>query len=493
MTAPTLQVRIDFDDDGLFETGIEDITNYIFGTIEITRGRDQVRALAPPMAPQLTLTLDNGDGRFWPDNTSSPLYPNVRDQHRIRVQATHNSITYTLFTGLISQWLPALDTEQVAVTAIGGFEALAGEVVSTQLYSGIRTGTAIGHILDAIGWPSGASFRDIDDGSTIMPWWWETNGGAFEALMRLVTCEGPPARIDITADGKFLFEGRHNRLVNSGTSLVTFRDTGAEPLLTRPFDVKMGWESVINDVTIPVESLEIDELQTVGEWRGAKTVTGGGAAVFVDVNLDAPCPIITTEVLTEANGRLVSNGLGLVTGLATQTKAQTVTVQLESPDFDAIVRKLIIWGRPLVVSSTRDVTYSDATSITAYGSRGIPGGLDAPFLDDAHAEAIAQTYVEHYKTPLAQVHATVDGAHDTRLPQQLGRDVSDRVTVVASEPSVNRAYYIEQISTSFELPHPWTTTVLGLEEPPVPLVAGGNVFILDSSTQGRLNEDRLGL
>jgi len=498
MTAPTLAIHVDFDDDGLFETGVEDVTNYVFGTITINRGRDQVRALAPPMAPVVTFTLDNGDGRFWPDNSSSPIYPNARDPHLLRVRATHTAVNYDQIVGLITEWKLDYDAELVHVTAVGGYQALAGKTVTTQLYKAIRTGTAIGHILDAIGWPTGAAARQIDLGATVMPWWWETNGGAFEALMRLVACEGPPARFDITADGKFLFEDRHNRLVNSASSSTTLRDTGAEPLMTRPFTVDAGWDSVINDVTIPTEPLSFDEIvrEVVGVWTGSQLVVGGDPPVIVTVNLDAPCPRIVTETLTVGNGRLVKHGLGTPTGqVLDPVKAQTVQVQLSSPAFepDSWVTELTIVGFPLTVTEQVDVTFTDATSIAAYGSRGIPGGLDAPFLDASTAAAIAQTYVQHYKTPLAQVHVVVDGADNTRLLQQLSRDVSDRVTVVASEPGINRAYFIEQITQEFELPLPWTTTTFGLEETPTPLVASSEVFILDSSAQGRLNQHRLGL
>lgn len=71
--------------------------------IDITYGRSDERSKAD--ANTLALTLDNSDGRFTPDRTSSPYFPNVRLYRPIRVTATPPGGTPSVrFVGYINQW-----------------------------------------------------------------------------------------------------------------------------------------------------------------------------------------------------------------------------------------------------------------------------------------------------------------------------------------------------------------------------------------------------
>jgi len=88
--------------------------------ISSTRGRGDERSQIS--ASTCTLRLDNADGRFTPEKTSSPYYPNVKKGRRIRVSVVHNAVTYRRFTGYIDEWIvdwPSAKTNQafVSVTA----------------------------------------------------------------------------------------------------------------------------------------------------------------------------------------------------------------------------------------------------------------------------------------------------------------------------------------------------------------------------------------
>lgn len=85
-----------------------DISDYVEAreNIAITSGRDD--ELSDIQPSQVTLTLDNKDGRFTPGRTSSPYYPNVRKNRKIRVTAVWplggGGTTYRRFTGYVNEW-----------------------------------------------------------------------------------------------------------------------------------------------------------------------------------------------------------------------------------------------------------------------------------------------------------------------------------------------------------------------------------------------------
>jgi len=84
--------------------------------ISITRGRQNEHGEIS--ASTCTLTLDNADGRFTPDRSASPYYPNVKKGRRLRVSVTDNAVTYRRFTGYIDEWAvswPTARTNQAFV------------------------------------------------------------------------------------------------------------------------------------------------------------------------------------------------------------------------------------------------------------------------------------------------------------------------------------------------------------------------------------------
>lgn len=71
--------------------------------IDIVVGRQDERSTAD--ANQLTLTLDNSDGRFTAQRTASPYYPNVKVGRPIRVRVTPPGGTAsTRYVGFVNEW-----------------------------------------------------------------------------------------------------------------------------------------------------------------------------------------------------------------------------------------------------------------------------------------------------------------------------------------------------------------------------------------------------
>jgi hypothetical protein len=80
------------------------VTGFI--AAEINRGRDN--ELAQTQTGTLTVTLDNADGRFSPDNAASPYYPNIVPGRQIRLSARYNqSLPWIpLFYGYVQSYQP---------------------------------------------------------------------------------------------------------------------------------------------------------------------------------------------------------------------------------------------------------------------------------------------------------------------------------------------------------------------------------------------------
>lgn len=113
---PTVQVLLD-DGTGTFPY---DITTKARLKYNVARGRQDEQSQVTP--GQLTLTLNNTDGRFTPGSTiiASPS-PIVVDQ-QIRVKVTANAVTVNRFTGYVQSWPVAWPTggdtlSEVTITA----------------------------------------------------------------------------------------------------------------------------------------------------------------------------------------------------------------------------------------------------------------------------------------------------------------------------------------------------------------------------------------
>jgi hypothetical protein len=118
-----------------------DITDYYRG-LDIDRGRSSEMTSTEPGT--LSLVLDNADGRFTPGRPTSPYYPNVLPNRRIRVTALVLGITYLLFDGFVDGWpvrFGGPDYAESTITATDAFKILASiDLTSTYGQELLATG-----------------------------------------------------------------------------------------------------------------------------------------------------------------------------------------------------------------------------------------------------------------------------------------------------------------------------------------------------------------
>jgi hypothetical protein len=474
-----LTVAVDWAKDGTFVGVGEVVTARIRGDITATYGRDQGTALNPVVAGRGTFTLDNISRDYSPRNASSPLFGKVKPSRPVVITRLVGATTYTIFRGHTdaSSVNPDVEGKTVAFSLVDYLADFAGVKVTTPLYQGLRTGDAIGKILDAVGWTGG---RDIDTGSTIIPWWWEDGTDALDALKKVLASEGPPSLLTIDTSGGIVFRDRQHRLVRtaSKTSRATFSGSGTtEPIMGKGFVYDDGWEDVVNSVQFSVdERRPAGDLSAVWSTDDAINIAASQSYVAVlqasDPFQGAVAPVAGTDFT------LVSGGVASVT--VSRTSGISTSITITATGAGASIAGLQLRAYSVPVARTYQVTATDSTSITDYGQRGLPSGQDPVWASLYDAQAIANLLVLQRKQPLTQLQVRFVCQHTqtSRLAAVLALDLSDRVTVIEPETQVNGAFFVESIThtvadiTNHEI-------VLGLEAVPA---SPTSAFLIGTST-----------
>lgn len=448
MANPTWDVRVDWNNDGDYSDTGEDITSDVLARsqMSVDYGRDQARSLAPMASGQAALDVRNDSGDYSPENSSSPLAGLLGPGRPLRIQATHSAVTYSVYHGYLDDYdvRAAVDDQFVTFTALDGLARLKGVEVSTALYPSLQTGAAIDHILDAVGWTAG---RDIDTGATTMRWWWEETADAFQAVERILHSEGPTALAYIGPDGEFVFRDRHHRLTRSASTSVQATFSGSsEPQISQDLGYEVGWRDIVNSVEFNVEEREPGDIEMVWSDTTIYTIVPGETKTF-DVVTDHPI----TSLQTPTQGTTTSSDFMVVTGSTltvsfnrTSGRSLRMSVSVPLAGISTTVLQMQLRAAYVQVARTIKVKAEDSASIAQYGRR--PYRLDAPWLTRNEAGPIADLIIGMRAQRLPVITMKLHGANDTRLAQQLGRDLSDRVQVIAAALGMDAEFFIEHIS-----------------------------------------------
>ena len=243
-----IEVSVAFNVDAL-QTGATwtDISKYVrFFDTERLRSR-VLDATQPGYA---TITLDNRDARFDPNNTGSPYSPNLKVNKRVRIRAIHNSITYDLFRGFVQGWpqrYPELSADAtVTIELVDGFRGMSqfeDELTESQETSGTR----IGNLLDAMSWPAG--WRDIDAGTHNIAALDEDLGSILGQIQNAELVE--QGWFWIAGNGDATFRDGDTRIEDQDTSNATFGDVASSDLaFANPLEITTDMAHLWNDVHV---------------------------------------------------------------------------------------------------------------------------------------------------------------------------------------------------------------------------------------------------
>jgi hypothetical protein len=481
----TYAVAVDWAGNGSFTDTGDNITSRLRTRTPVTvaYGRDQARALSPTGPGEAEFELYNASKDYTPANASSPLYPNVLPARPVRVQMTLSPTTYTVHRGKFDDYVPSrgdAGDRSVSVKTVDAYASMAKVKLSTDLYQGLSTGGAINVVLDEAGWAGG---RDIDTGSTWIPWWWEEGTEAGEALAKLINSEGPPALLYVDpATNTVVFRDRQHRIMDtpSKTSQATFRSSGTDTStavrFTEDLSADYGWRNIVNSVTFEVAERQSISQTTVWE---ADEVTVIPASTTYAISVSTTDPFFGATAPVDGTDFDTLSG-GLTAVALTRTSGASTTIQLTAGGSGAVLEGLRLRANSVVVVRTLQITARDSTSIATYDEQPWPN--EAPWASKYDAQAIANSVVALRKNPLIQLSVPLVNSNNFAATQQLTRKLSDRVTITDNATGITGDFYIERIEHTIRGPKdaPIVNTTFGCEAVPSGLTS--NPFTLGTST-----------
>lgn len=459
--AGTYVVEVDWNNDADYGDTGEDITSRVL-SVEWTRGRDVASQLTGRSSGgHCTIILNNESGDYSPFNTLSPLTGNLLPARKIRIRSTAPTAA-TLWTGFINKIepMPSLNVNLARIDAIGPLAHINRWKSSVLMKTNRNTGDAIGDVLDDIGWS--ASDRTIDTGDTTMARWWVDRIEPLNALRQIEDSES--GFIYEGKDGKIIFEKRQHRFASPHTvSQATFSDAAAAARAYSAIREEDPLPFIFNDLRATIKLYSVGALAVlwthpesgassplvdVGEarefWAQYPNPDSATTAVAVDA---WTTPVASTDLTANSAADGTGIDLSASIGIAVSKFGGAMKITLTNNSANkAYLTLLQARGTPVAVSDPVTISRSDSASQTKYGQRTYPA--PGPWIPTtSEAKDYCGYHLSRFKDPSALLEVTVYGArNDTHLTEILTRDISERVTVVASNDAglgLNRDFFIE--------------------------------------------------
>lgn len=467
MTKAAIAVSVDWNGDGDWSDTGETVTTRVLHNpgIVVERGRDQIRALAPPMAGQCNFSLNNQSKDYSPENASSPLYGNLIPGRAIKITANGSDLWRGYVDDLPQQ--PRLRGGSVQVPGLGTLAKLKGTLINSYLYTNITTDVAFAHVCRLAGLTLTTHYTALDTGKTTLTAWWCNQSDAFAMLVSILAAEGPGAAIYESPSGVITFHSRHYRLLTSRctTSQATFGNANTEPKHSPPFGYEPNLKGVVNQCAITVGTATAASPTVVYTWAGSVQVIAGQTTVF-PISLTAPAVTFSASFTFSGGGLTYAfkseTGLSAASGAYVELRVDNAS----STGQPATVTGISVTATPYTltsetVSNSVDTSASQAKyGLKKLGSNWTPWPYISPLVGRDFCNAIVNAYQE----PRSTVTVTVKNANSTRLTQQLAREVSDRITVQESQTGISGDVYIERIKHTITEGGLFHTTELGCEK-----------------------------
>lgn len=205
---------------------VVDVSNLV-DSIKTNRGRTASSDVF--QTGTMSLRIIDQTGAFNPLNPASPYYNHLTPMRKVQITASYGSNTYPIFAGYITSYSTTTpkDVGEIVYTtinAVDGFRLASNAQITTvaSTSAGQTTGTRIGKLLDAIGWP--LTQRDIDVGQTTVQADPGTLRTGLGAMQTIESTEYGALYMD--ASGNFVFQ---DRLLTSSSVAgipVEFNDNG---------------------------------------------------------------------------------------------------------------------------------------------------------------------------------------------------------------------------------------------------------------------------
>lgn len=480
-------LSVDWSGNGDFTGTREDVTASVLDDPPVTArwGRDLGRAYGPCPAGTLAFSLRNDDRAFMPNYASSPIAGLVEQGRAVNLDVDGT----TLFNGVLDDFdidrsAPAKDFQ---ATCLDGWGRPGAEKLSTELFTGLRTGDAVNIVLDEIGWTGG---RSVDRGATTLPWWWAEGDDAATAVEKIVDSEGPPAIAYVEA-GTFYFRDRHHRITRTRSTVSQSTWTHAIPSGSAPgtlkvapdYDYDFGLKNIYNTVDLTVD----ERVPTArGEVWTADDVWNLADGSTLTLDVDASDPFL--RAVTPEQDVDYEVVVGNVTVWLSRDSGQTVKIYVRPfAGTSALLRGMKLRADSVPVLRTYRVRAVESASVKLHGTQTWDRTL--PYAGRYDAQNIAGIVTGAYsqaRPALGLTIANVAAAYDAEIA---ARAISDRVTAVLDDTGLDADIFVERVQheiTKLGVIHRLTISGEPVVEQPA------NVFILDSATNSVLDTNVLG-
>lgn len=422
-------------------------------------GRTEPRTTQDAAAGEMSFTLNNQGRQFSPENAASPIAGRVVPGTPVKLTVDVAGTTETIFEAPIDKVAVASSVNNAfSVECLDGWGKPGNTQLSTAVYAGQLTGTLIGVILDAIGWP--ADKRDIDPGVTLVPYWWAEGVDASTAVDDLVHSDGPPA-IAYVRSGVFYFRDRHHRVTDAEamtsqgtcTHIIPSGPIGTDhKILKGAYTYDHGLDHIVNSATIEVSPRVPDVRQVV--WSSEDSIALGineeiTLVIRTDdpfIDLQMPSRAITYTDEDEVLTRDYQTTAGSVSFILSRTSGQSALLTIiGGPSGAYIPGGIKLRGTPLKAGPSRVFTATDTGSQAIYGESEWPGS--APWAYFYDAQAIVDQIVTIYAHPMPTIEFSVDARlSDTTKAFAAAAEISQRITVRVDAIGLNDDFIIEQIT-----------------------------------------------
>lgn len=490
-------LAIDWNGDGMFAGGVEDVTAYVVSGSTF-RGKDDPSNLkGVAVAGTMVLDLLNLDGAWSKFNSSSPFYGNIKPNRRVGLWATA-PLSKKLWSGKLDRVDPRVTNgalPRATLYALGVLADLIGEeaTITPSAMNGEFTGEVIAQILDTYGLPS--ADRDIDTGTVPVGRYYPSESQANDLIREMVEQEGGELREGLEWD--IVSRDRYDRLLNHDTSVATFTDDGMG-MGYREIEQSDPGKNVFNKFEATITPHSLGE-SGITLWTLTDVITlgvGETRTYFVQMPTDIEgqrvAYIDPWESIEIGRDDTVLNFFPIVSGtpeslgdvrVTPTVFATALKLVIENIDTDPhTVTGLQVFGTPVIAGDSYKVTDQDATSIIDFGPRRFPF-TSRWFPNAAYARASMAYELARHKDEHPILTKTIVASDADLFEQCVSRDIDDRITVEAdgsqTQLGIDQDFFIESIAHSFGAKRLFRTTFT--LSPVIDVYDGESPFLLDSS------------
>lgn len=400
LTTLLWSIEVDWDGDGVFD-GVNEAARCV--GLSLSRGRKSKVAsngqgYEMVGVGRASLTLENADRRYDPWYPAGPLYGKLTPGKFVRIQVKVGSAgaTYSIFTGILADLQPVSgNNPRVTLQVVDGVQWLIDNPASCLIQQNVSYPTAVGLVLDAVGWPAIWS-RSLESAIAELPYWWADGQDARRAIAQLV--DASLGMFFVAADGEAVFYTRNH--ISTPVAVADQDEINREILLPQP------WEVIRNHIQVVAHPLQAQTSQTL--WAlGDKPTLAAGESMVVFANFrysGAECPginVVAPVAVTDYTANTASDGSGtnLTASFTVALEAFSKTAKLTITNGSGSVGYLTflqVRGQPVADMGAVTLEAEDATSQAVYQKRRFL--LDSPWLQNSNN---ADTLAKLMRTSLA--------------------------------------------------------------------------------------------